>query len=68
MKIVPVGIAAKNAISLLKQFTTEGKVDHKAFLAEMDARAAVVGIKLTAEQYGVLGQMAAAYENSLVQS
>ena len=35
--------------------------DHKAFLSEMEARAASVNVKLTSEQYGTLGKIAAAY-------
>ena len=53
--------AARNAIQLMAQFVTDGKFNHAAFLAEMDARAAIVGTKLTAEQYGTLGKMTAAY-------
>ena len=57
--------AAANARALLAQFTVDGKVDHKAFLAEMDARAATAGTKLTSDQYGLLGRIVAAYENEL---
>lgn len=59
-------IAASNARALLAQFTgVGGKVNHAAFLAEMDARAAASGTKLTSDQYGLLGRIVAAYENEV---
>jgi hypothetical protein len=54
--------AAANCRAILEQLTVDGRVDHKAFLAEMDARAAAAGAKLTAQQYGLLGRIAAAFE------
>lgn len=54
--------AARNCRAILKQLTVNGRVDHKAFLAEMDRRAESTGTKLTSEQYGLLGRIAAAYE------
>lgn len=53
--------AARNAMSLLKAFTSDGKFDHKGFLNEMQVRAEQLGATITPEQYGTLGQMVAIY-------
>jgi hypothetical protein len=55
-------IAAANCRAMLAQLTLNGKVDHAAFLNEMDARAAASGVHLTAKQYSTLGKIVAAYE------
>lgn len=55
--------AAANARALLAQLTTDGRVDHKAFLNEMDARSvATYGHKLKPKQQRLLARIVAAYE------
>lgn len=58
-------VAAANCRAILKRHTVDGRVDHKAFLSEMDERALYTGIELTSDQYALLGQIAAAYEKEL---
>ena len=53
--------AAENALALLRQFTSPQGFDHVGFLTEMEARAAVVGRKLTKRDRRTLAQMVSAY-------
>ena len=59
--------AAQNALTLLKQFTTLQGADDKrhfdsvGFIAEMEARAAADGRKLTQSELRSLGKMARVY-------
>jgi hypothetical protein len=59
--------AAENALALLRQFTSPQGIDdlphfdHAGFLAEMEARAASVGRKLTKREQRTLARMVATY-------
>lgn len=55
--------AVDNARAILAQLTTNGRVDHKAFLNEMDARSvATYGHKLKPKQQRLLAKIVKAYE------
>lgn len=56
--------AAANARAILAQLTTNGKVDRKRFIAEMQSRSMEhFGIPLTGAQVDLLHQIAVAYQS-----
>jgi hypothetical protein len=61
-------VAAENCRAILAQLTVNGRVDHKAFLTEMESRAASIGRKISKQQYKLLARIVAAYESERVQS
>ena len=55
--------AAANALSIFRQLTVAGKVNHKALLDELERRNG--GKPLAKKQQRTLAQMVAVYERSL---